>query len=65
MAPPKKTSDTVIITSDGRAFIDVEKLLAKEHMQKTIRAMREKTTFVSGRPVPSKPHQVRLNIDRA
>ncbi len=49
MAPPKSLSDTISITSDGRAVVDVPRLLAKDRMQQMIREMRSKTTFVHAR----------------
>ncbi|MFN0105542.1 MAG: hypothetical protein ACKV2U_26080 [Bryobacteraceae bacterium] len=35
-------SDTVIITTDGRARLNVEKLLDKQHVKDSLKQMREK-----------------------
>ena len=64
MAPPQKISDTVSITSDGRAVVDVRKLLAKKHMQETIQAMRSKTTFVVRRREASELSSAQINVKR-
>ena len=64
MAPPQKISDTVSITSDGRAVVDVRKLLGKKHMQETIQSLRNKTTFVTRRRESAERPVVRVNIDR-
>jgi hypothetical protein len=55
MLPPERTSDTITITPDGRAVVDVRKLLAKPRMQEMIRAMRDKTRFVPSRREPNEP----------
>lgn len=62
MAPPEKMSDTVSITSDGRAVVDVRKLLAKKHMQETIEAMRNKTTFVIRRRESTELPSTHVNV---
>jgi hypothetical protein len=40
--PTVTESDTVIVTRDGRAQLDVEKLFQKAHVQESLRQMREK-----------------------
>lgn len=64
MAPPQKMSDTVSITPDGRAVVDVRKLLAKKHMQETMQAMRNKTTIVVRRREASEPPSAQINTKR-
>lgn len=47
-------SDTVTVTPDGRTVVDTEKLLKKQHILDTMRAIRSKTRLVPRRtPSPA------------
>jgi hypothetical protein len=50
MPERKMVSDTVTVTADGRTIVDMEKLMAKEHIRKMIREIRSKTRVVHRTP---------------
>jgi hypothetical protein len=43
---PFEVSDTVTVTVDGRAIIDVRKLFAKKHVKDKLRRLQDKVVIV-------------------
>jgi hypothetical protein len=54
MPERKMVSDTVTVTADGRTVVNIEKLMAKEHIRKMISEMRSKTHVVHRK---QRPHE--------
>jgi hypothetical protein len=53
--PRKPDSDTFHVTPDGAVVVDTEKLLRKEHIQRWMRDIQQKTRFVPKSPDENKP----------
>ena len=48
---PRTTSDTVTVTRDGQAVVDVKKLFNKPEFKARLKAMRNKVVYVKRAPL--------------